>query len=89
MEITKYVNMFDIVVIDGRDRVNCAKNCTAALRSGGVLVWDNSDRVEYRDGYDFLQAAAFKRIDFWGMGALATRRWCTSVFYRPENCLNI
>ncbi|MEE4243338.1 MAG: hypothetical protein V2I36_17885 [Desulfopila sp.] len=88
-EITKYTDAFDIIVIDGRDRVECAKNSLAALRSDGVIIWDNSDRREYREGFDFLQAKKFKRLDFWGMGALATRLWCTSVFYRRENCLNI
>ncbi|MBM9606615.1 hypothetical protein [Desulfopila inferna] len=89
MEITTYGSIFDVVVIDGRDRVDCAKNSVSALRPNGVIVWDNSDRDEYRDGYDFLHKAAFKRLDFWGMGALATRRWCTSIFYRTENCLDI
>lgn len=89
MEIGKYKNMFDILVIDGRDRVNCARNGLDALRPGGVIVWDNSDRQEYREGYELLYNRGFKCIDFWGMGALATRRWCTSVFYRADNCLSI
>ena len=89
MEITKYTEMFDIVVIDGRQRVSCVLNSLVALRRDGVIIWDNSDREEYREGYDFLAAANFKRLDFWGMGPLATRRWCTSVFYRRENCLGI
>ena len=88
-EIGNYSDRIDILIIDGRDRVNCAKNGLVSLRSGGVIVWDNSDRHEYQEGYDFLRANDFKRLDFWGMGALATRRWCTSVFYRQFNCLNI
>lgn len=89
LEIGKYKNMFDIVVIDGRDRINCVKNGLESLRSGGVIVWDNSDRREYREGYELLYSRGFKCLDFWGMGALATRRWCTSIFYRTENCLLI
>jgi len=88
-EIIKYRDMFDIIVIDGRHRVECAINCLAALQTDGVIVWDNSDREEYRPGFDFLFKAGFKCLDFRGMGALATRRWNTSIFYRPQNCLGI
>jgi hypothetical protein len=89
MEISKYTDMFDILVIDGRDRVNCVKNGLASLHLDGVIVWDNSDREEYQEGFDILKEKGFKSLQFWGMGALATRRWCTSVFYRRENCLQI
>jgi len=88
-EIAAYPGQFDILVIDGRDRVNCIKNGIGALRPGGVVIWDNSDREEYRSGYDLLTAAGFGRLDFWGLGPLSTRRWCTSIFYRPDNCLAI
>ena len=63
-EIAAYPGQFDILVIDGRDRVNCIKNGIGALRPGGVVIWDNSDREEYRSGYDLLTAAGFGRLDF-------------------------
>ena len=88
-EILRYREDFDILVIDGRDRVNCARNSLASLRPGGVIIWDNSDRNRYQPGYAFLRDAGFRRLDFWGMGPLSTRCWCTSVFYRDRNCLEI
>ena len=88
-EIGNYPGQFDVLVIDGRDRVNCARHGLAALRPGGVVIWDNSDRQEYLEGYRLLAAAGFRRLDFWGPGPLATRRWCTSIFYREGNCLGI
>lgn len=88
-EISRYPGMFDILVIDGRERVGCAENGLASLRPGGVILWDNGDRDEYRPGYDMLRQAGFKRLDFWGLGPLSTRRWCTSVFYQDHNCLRI
>lgn len=78
---------FDIVVIDGRDRLRCAEHALAALRPTGVVVWDNSDRPEYEPGYAMLARHGFRRLDFWGMGPINTYEWCTSVFYRSENCL--
>ena len=38
---------FAIVVIDGRDRVNCARHSLSALESAGVIVWITS--ILYRD----------------------------------------
>ena len=87
--IKRYSNEFDIVVIDGRDRVNCAKNSLYSLKQGGVIVWDNSDRKEYTEGYNYLLSNGFKRLDFWGLGPINAYGWCTSVFYRQNNCFGI
>lgn len=88
-EILNYKATIDILVVDGRDRVNCIRNGVGSLVAEGVVIIDNSDREEYQEGYAFLLDREFKRLDFWGMGALSTRRWCTSVFYRANNCLYI
>ena len=78
---------FDVVVIDGRDRVNCARNVLDKLRHDGVIVWDNSDREKYQDGFAFLAAHGFKRLEFHGSGPVNALPWETSIFYRPTNCL--
>ena len=78
---------YDIIVIDGRDRVNCAKNCVAALTDAGVIVWDNTDRTEYAEGYDFLHRHGFRQVDFRGFGPRSCSAWLTSIFYRDGNCL--
>jgi Methyltransferase domain len=88
-EIKNYDKEFDVIVIDGRRRVDCAKNCLGALKDTGVIVWDNSDRDSYREGYDFLTANGFKRLDFSGLGPINAYGWCTSVFYRAQNSLGI
>ena len=80
---------FDIVIVDGADRINCAKNAVQALKSDGLIVWDNSEREEYKEGYEFLTKEGFKRLDFWGHGPIGYREWCTSIFYRAENCFGI
>ena len=80
---------FDVIVIDGRRRVDCATSAVPALSEAGVIVWDNSDREKYRQGYDFLKSNGFRRIDFWGIGPIGVREWATAIFYRPGNCLEI
>ncbi|MEP7300810.1 MAG: class I SAM-dependent methyltransferase [Caldimonas sp.] len=88
-QIQQQHETFDIVVIDGRDRVQCARFSAAALATRGVIVWDNSDRPDYRDGYEFLVNQGFRRVDFWGMGPINTYEWSTSIFYRSDNCLGL
>ena len=87
--VKQYYNEFDIIVIDGRDRVNCVKNSLTSLKQNGVIVWDDSDRMAYKEGYNYLLANGFKRLDFWGLGPIIALGWCTSVFYRSNNCFGI
>lgn len=88
-EILNHGRMFDVVVVDGRDRVECAKHAVERLLDHGVIVWDNSDRKRYQEGYDFLLARGFRRLDFRGIGPMNTSGWMTSVFYRDNNCFGI
>ena len=85
----EYRGRFDIVVIDGRDRINCAKNCLRSLKRDGVIIWDNSDRAYYEEGYSYLLQNGYKRIDFEGMGPVGVDAWSTSIFYKDDNCLGI
>jgi len=88
-EIGKYNGKFHIIIIDGRDRNNCLKNCLVALREDGVIILDNSDRKEYKEGIEFLLFNGFRKLDFYGMGPINTYAWCTSIFYKNNNCLGI
>jgi hypothetical protein len=80
---------FDVVVIDGRDRVNCARHCLEALADGGVVVWDDSQRRRYRPGLELLAEHGFRRLRFTGLSPIAANDGETSVLYRPANCLGI
>ena len=80
---------FDIVVIDGRDRVRCARHSLSALTRGGVFVWDNTDRERYASGLEELAGRGFRRIDFVGLVPGSTAKAQTTVLYRAENVLGI
>ena len=80
---------FDVLVLDGRRRVECLKHSLPGLRSNGVVVWDNADRERYREGYDLLATQGFRRLDFAGFGPLGKMPWQTAIFYRRDNCLEI
>lgn len=88
-KIAEHVQRFDIVVLDGRDRVNCSRNSLASLKDGGVIIWDNSDREEYEEGFRFLFDHGFRKIEFVGFAPGIVDRMETGIFYRPGNCLGI
>ena len=80
---------YDVVIIDGRDRIKCCENALTSLKENGVIIWDNSDRIKHQQAYDLLAKSGFRRIDFWGIGPIGINEWCTSIFYRSANCFNI
>jgi hypothetical protein len=82
-------NKFDIIIVDGRDRVNCLKSTLAGLASNGVVVLDDSERDKYTPGVDFMLENGFKRIDFWGISPGLFYKKCTTIFYKNDNVLGI
>jgi hypothetical protein len=87
--IQQHREEFDLVIIDGFDRVRCAKNCIGALKPGGVIIFDDSHQEHLREGREFLAWNGFRRLDFFGFAPQNYDNHCTSVFYRDGNCLGI
>src|ERR1700754_2095964 len=81
--------LFDVVVVDGRDRVNCIKQSIAKLQGHGVILLDDSQRERYQEGIDHAVREGFKRLDLEGMkpGKYGLER--TTIFYRDGNCFNL
>ena len=72
---------FDVVVVDGiAPRDLYLSEAADLVAEDGVLVFDNSDRVEYRSALAGLQG--FHRFDFFGIGPQNGYAWATSVFSR-------
>ena len=80
---------FDIIIVDGRDRVNCCKYSIEALSSNGVLVLDDSERKVYDAARVLLKGQGFKEISFSGISPGLFYEKATSVFYKADNCLGI
>jgi hypothetical protein len=80
---------YDIVIVDGRDRVNCIKNSIDSIKEDGVIVLDDSERTEYVEAINFLLDNNFKKIDFWGISPGLFYKKNTTIFYRDNNCLGI
>ena len=85
----KLEETFDIIIVDGRDRVNCCKQAIKAVSENGVIILDDSEREFYREGINFLKLNGYKELSFSGISPGLFYRKSTSVFYRPDNCLSI
>ncbi len=80
---------FHIIIVDGRDRVNCCKQAITSLTDNGVIVLDDSERKEYQLALEFLESNGFKNIPFTGMAPGVIISKCTTLFYKTDNCLGI
>ena len=87
--ILKEDRLFDIAIVDGRDRVNCCINSVSKLKKSGVLIFDDAHRPEYQESYDYMINQGFKRIDFTGVAAGFFFKKSTSLFYKDGNCLGV
>ncbi|MGB3512174.1 MAG: tetratricopeptide repeat protein [Microcoleaceae cyanobacterium] len=85
-EINKYGDgYFDVIVIDGINRVGCAEVCYRKLTANGLIIFDNSDREENDVALEFLEEKNFKRLDFYGLIPSQKYKVCTSIFWQNED----
>jgi hypothetical protein len=70
---------FDIIIIDGLYRAQCAENIDKYLTIGGLVIIDNADWLPQTCAH--LRAAGFVEIDFTGLGPVNDYPWTTSVFF--------
>lgn len=78
-------NSFNIILIDGRDRVKCIESSIPKLKSGGWLIVDNSERPYYQKGMDLMKD--WNRIDCKQNRPdkydFTYPDWTTSIFIKP------
>jgi predicted O-methyltransferase YrrM len=88
-EILNHTGPFDVVVIDGKNRNECAEAAPSRLATGGIIIWDNTELKKFKPGLAHLRNLAFRKVDFSGFGPALARPWMTSILYRDGNCLNL
>jgi predicted O-methyltransferase YrrM len=47
-------NYFDFILIDGRDRIKCLQKCIRILKTGGIIMLDDAERIRYQCAYKML-----------------------------------
>lgn len=80
---------FDLIIIDGRERVQCAINAFDHLKDDGILLLDDSSRPRYQGAWDFYKEKGFKQITFTGLKPTGWYADSTTLFYRSDNCFGI
>lgn len=77
---------FDVIIIDGKYRYECAKVAIKCLSESGMIILDNSDwfpkTARTLRGYNLLQ------VDFSGFGPGNGYAWTTSLFFSLNLDLN-
>lgn len=89
MAIKNTDTKYNIVIVDGRDRVNCIKNSINNLTNDGIIILDDSSRKSYKSGFEFLSSKGFRYITFCGLKSTGIKEDCTTVFYKDGNCFGI
>lgn len=87
--ITEYEQQFDVVIVDGRDRVNCLKQAIAKLSDSGVIILDDSARPRYQEALAHGKSLGFRTLSIDGIRPSGAGIYQTTLFYRDGNCLNI
>lgn len=80
---------FDVVIVDGRERVKCLQASAAGISEQGVIILDDSNRDHYRDGVEWMLSRGFRKLDFKGLKPGGIRAHQSSIFYRDNNCFNL
>ena len=80
---------YQVILVDGRDRVACAAASFEALEKDGVLILDDSDRVEYQEAFKLAKEKGFKNLRISGLKPFSFVREESTIFYRSENCLGL
>ena len=80
--IARVGGVFDVIVIDGRWRLDCARQATAHLAPTGMAIFDNADW--YVEAPATLEDHGLLRVDFSGFGPINNYCWSTSIFLSPR-----
>lgn len=87
-EITTHGEKYDWIVIDGMCRRLCPLFAVEFLKEDGIIIFDNSNRSDYKEGYEYLINQGFYQIRFSGSVPGAAFPSTTSIFIRSLKALN-
>ena len=74
---------FDFIIVDSIKRFLSATNSIDALKPGGSIILDDSERDNYKKIFDFFAEKNFTRQDFPGVAPMQTREKNTTIFTLP------
>lgn len=79
---------YDVIAIDGKRRQQCALRAIQHLNSDGIIIVDDSDRVnnskDYQQMIKALKDAKLLQIDFYGCCPMNNFTKATSIFFKRD-----
>jgi hypothetical protein len=82
---------FDIVIVDGGNRLRCAETAAKVVAAEGFIIIDDSEGYWGPEGthpiVELLDKCEFARIDFYGFAPGTYSLRCTSMFFRSTRLL--
>lgn len=76
--------LYDVIVVDGKRRAECAAAAVKKVAPGGMIILDDSDRIntslEYVQAVEALKAANLIQVDFYGFCPMNNYTKTTSLF---------
>ena len=79
---------YDVIVVDGKRRAECAQCAVQVLAKGGVIILDDSDRIntslEYKNAVAALREANLLQVDFYGFCPMNNYTKTTSLFFSRD-----
>lgn len=80
--------LYDVIVVDGKRRVECSAAAVKKLAPGGMIILDDSDRIntsqEYVQSVAALKSADLIQVDFYGFCPMNNYTKTTSLFLRRD-----
>lgn len=82
--------VFDLIIIDGRVRVESAIGAFAKLANEGVVLLDDSNRKKYKYIFEFYRSKGFSFLTFSGIKPTGFGCDWSTIFYRQgQNCFGL
>lgn len=77
--INDHEHNFDVIIVDGNHRFECAKAALSKLSSTGLIILDNADWRE--NTAKLLRESGLIQVDMSGFGPINGYTWTTSFFF--------
>jgi tRNA A58 N-methylase Trm61 len=82
LEDSKYSNWpifhkekdFDLIFVDGRERIECLKTASKIISSNGIILLHDSNRPKYKPGINYLK----------NLGFIIKKEFRTTYFYKRK-----
>ena len=78
------INKFDVVIVDGEYRHECVKTALPYIRSGGLLVVDNTDWHWFEKCLPEEIPSRWRKRIFSGYAPMLGHKSQTTVWYKPN-----